>query len=133
MHRDNNTHSMMRKLHTPLAIAILGVFVFLFVLSCSLLSAIPLEHGMIDSSISHSVHEHAELPLSLPSQPLMVVAYFVSLLTSFIISIFCKSLFSNIYVRWRIAFRDYHRRIRENISCLYIALFRQGILHSKSF
>lgn len=113
--------------------AVLGVFTFLFVISCSLLSVISTEHAMADGTLTHAVHEHVAVPLSLPSQSLFTAALFATISSALAFGIVLKSLYSHIFSNWIIAFRDYRRRMRKRISCLFIALFQQGILHPKSF
>lgn len=114
-------------------LAVLCVFVFLFVVSCSLLSVISTEHSMADGSLTHAVHEHVAVPFSLPSQSLFAAAFFAAISSVLAFSIVLKSLYLHIFYHWIIAFRDYRRRMRKRIFCLYSELFQQGILNPKSF
>ena len=91
------------------------------------------EHGMTDGMAAHVVHEHSDVPLSLPTQP---IAAAVVLVLSFGIAVLytlAQSLVSRMFVHWHMLLRDYRRRIGERVLCFFNFLFQQGILHPKSF
>ena len=112
---------------------LLVAFISVFVLSCSLLAVMQVEHGMTDGMAAHVVHEHSDVPLSLPIQPITVAVVLVLSFGITALYTLAQSILSRIFVRWHVLLRDYRRRIGERVLCFFNFLFQQGILHPKSF
>ncbi len=126
-------NTMIKRKNRLLSIVlILSAFTLFFVLSCSVLSVIQTEHGMMDCTLTHALHEHSEVPFPLPNQPLSVLNILILAVVVFFGGL-TKTLFPYLFTHWYIVFRDYRRRMSECVSCFFTLLFQQGVLHPKTF